>query len=51
MSSHVAACLAQPALVDNFRTRFEYDTNYGAVRIAADQMTDDWAISITIEPN
>jgi hypothetical protein len=46
----VAACLGQQEEDDTFSTRFEYGTNLGFVRVSAEQMTDDWAVSVTIMP-
>jgi hypothetical protein len=46
----VADCLGQQAEDDSFSSRFEYGTNLGFVRVSAEQMTDDWAVSVTVMP-
>lgn len=46
----VADCLGQQEEDDTFSTRLEYGTNLGFVRVSADQMTDDWAVSVTVMP-
>jgi hypothetical protein len=50
VNAHVAQCMGQDTSSNNFATRLEYNSNYGVVRVAADQMTNDWAISVTIMP-
>ncbi len=49
-NERVAACMGQTVHDSAFVTRLEYDTNYGVVRVAADQMTNDWAISVAVMP-
>jgi hypothetical protein len=49
-NSRIAGCMGQDALNATFATRLEYHSNYGTVRISADQMTNDWAISVTVMP-
>jgi hypothetical protein len=50
INTRVATCLGQSPRDDTFTQLLEYDTNYGTVRVSADQMTNDWAISITVMP-
>ena len=50
VNAHVASCMGQDARSGTFATRLEYDSNYGVVRVAIDQMTSDWAISVTVMP-
>ncbi len=49
-NAHVAQCLGNPMLDDAFALRLEYQTNYGSIRVAADQMASDWDVSVTVEP-
>jgi hypothetical protein len=50
INTRVATCLGQAALDDTFTQRLDYQTNYGTVRVSADEMTNDWAISISVMP-
>lgn len=46
----VAECLGQDEEDDTFSSRFEYSANSSFVRVSADQMTNDWAVSVTVMP-
>jgi hypothetical protein len=50
LNGRVAACMGQEPQSSAFATRLEYNSNYGTVRVAVDQMTNDWAISVTVMP-
>jgi hypothetical protein len=49
-NARVATCMGQDVQNASFATRIEYHSNYGSVRISADQMTNDWAIAVTVMP-
>jgi hypothetical protein len=49
-NAQVAECLGQDPQDDTFTTRLEYQSNLGSVRVSADQMTNDWAVSVTVMP-
>jgi hypothetical protein len=50
VNTKIAACMDQVPLDDTFSTRIEYESNYGVIRVSADQMADDYAISVTVMP-